>query len=114
MRASSLVLAFIMAALAPSAVAAQKNCRKGIPCGNTCIAADKVCRIGGTPPAPRTDPRPLGTASGTIFVGSKAVRVYFLAGCPAALDLAPRNTREFPSAEDAQRAGYRRSRVDGC
>ena len=21
----------------------QKNCRKGIPCGNTCIAANKVC-----------------------------------------------------------------------
>lgn len=23
-----------------------KNCRKGIPCGNTCISANKVCRVG--------------------------------------------------------------------
>ena len=25
---------------------AQKNCTKGIPCGNTCISASKVCRVG--------------------------------------------------------------------
>jgi len=24
-----------------------KNCRKGIPCGNTCISANKTCRIAG-------------------------------------------------------------------
>ena len=23
-----------------------KNCKKGIPCGNSCISANKVCRIG--------------------------------------------------------------------
>ena len=36
-------------ALACNSLAA-KNCRKGIPCGNSCIAANKVCHIG----APRT------------------------------------------------------------
>lgn len=25
-----------------------KNCKKGIPCGNSCISANKVCRIGTT------------------------------------------------------------------
>lgn len=26
-----------------------KNCRKGIPCGNTCIAANKICRYNSYP-----------------------------------------------------------------
>lgn len=25
---------------------AQKRCRKGIPCGNTCISAAKTCHVG--------------------------------------------------------------------
>jgi len=35
----------------------QKNCRKGIPCGNTCIAANKVCHVG-TPANPPAAPPP--------------------------------------------------------
>lgn len=37
-----------------------KNCKKGQPCGNSCISWNKTCRIGGgtsynyTPPAPAT------------------------------------------------------------
>src|SRR5687768_5438182 len=27
------------------------NCKKGIPCGNSCIAANKTCRIGTLPAA---------------------------------------------------------------
>lgn len=27
---------------------AQRNCTKGIPCGNSCISATKTCRIGST------------------------------------------------------------------
>lgn len=51
-----LTLVFVLACL-PSALAAQKNCKKGIPCGNSCIAADKVCRVGTpsySPPASST------------------------------------------------------------
>lgn len=33
-------------ALSSSLLEAQKKCVKGIPCGNTCISADKVCRVG--------------------------------------------------------------------
>ncbi|MDR9891507.1 hypothetical protein O7047_14885 [Pseudenterobacter timonensis] len=35
---------FLLAGLSFSAHA--KNCRKGIPCGNSCIAVGKTCRIG--------------------------------------------------------------------
>lgn len=35
---------FLLAGLSFSAYA--KNCKKGIPCGNSCIAVGKMCRIG--------------------------------------------------------------------
>jgi len=44
--------------LAPSVLSAQKTCKKGIPCGGTCIAANKVCRIG----TARSTPAPASTA----------------------------------------------------
>jgi hypothetical protein len=44
MRITSLLgLALLLLA---SSLEAQKNCTKGIPCGNTCISASKVCRVG--------------------------------------------------------------------
>jgi len=33
----------------------QRNCRKGLPCGNTCIAANRVCHVG-TPATPPSTP----------------------------------------------------------
>lgn len=39
------ILLFLLALVAGPADA-QKNCTKGIPCGNTCIASNKTCRIG--------------------------------------------------------------------
>lgn len=113
---TALFLAAI-AALAAAPAAAQKNCKKGIPCGNTCISADKVCRIGGSSSSGTVAPRPLAapaTSAAGPFVGSKADKVYFVEGCTAALDLASANRRRFTSAEEAERAGYRRSRVEGC
>lgn len=111
----SLLLALALAAAATAPVDAQKNCTKGIPCGNTCIAANKVCRVGGGTATGTVAPRPL-TAPAAVgsVVGSKADKVYFLEGCSAALDLAASNRRRFADAEDAERAGYRRSRVEGC
>lgn len=44
----------------PGDLEAQRNCRKGIPCGNSCISRDKVCRIGSgsseTSPTPSAVP----------------------------------------------------------
>jgi hypothetical protein len=35
---------------------AQKRCTKGIPCGGTCISADKVCRVGSPSSTPSSKP----------------------------------------------------------
>lgn len=48
----SLLVALAVLALVPTVADAQKNCTKGKPCGRTCIARDKVCRIGTTQAAP--------------------------------------------------------------
>jgi hypothetical protein len=40
----TLVVLFL--ALVSTSAEAQKRCVKGIPCGNTCISANKTCRIG--------------------------------------------------------------------
>ena len=122
---------------------AQRNCRKGIPCGNTCISASKVCRIGSgsarataerpNPPAARSNPpaslapsaqtptqrstEAVKPAEATVeypWVGSFADGVYFRASCVAAQDLAPPNRRYFASEAAAQNGGFRRSRVPGC
>jgi endonuclease YncB( thermonuclease family) len=37
--------ALVVLLAAPSSASAQRHCSKGKPCGNTCIARDKVCRI---------------------------------------------------------------------
>jgi hypothetical protein len=45
----------LLALVIPAAGAeAQRNCRKGKPCGNSCIAINRACRIG---PASSTDSR---------------------------------------------------------
>jgi hypothetical protein len=57
-RLLSLVLLFAAAPLAA------QNCKKGIPCGRTCIAATKTCRIG--TPSTSTEPdqrRPVAAQS---------------------------------------------------
>lgn len=35
---------------------AQRNCVRGIPCGNTCIAANRTCRTGTPPSRPAPEP----------------------------------------------------------
>lgn len=53
LRALAVILGFL--AWVPPAEA-QRNCRKGKPCGNTCIARDKVCRIESPGPVGRGAP----------------------------------------------------------
>ncbi|MGP9803055.1 SH3 domain-containing protein [Rheinheimera sp. NSM] len=43
---SFFVLTAVIALLLFSSTVEAKNCKKGKPCGNSCIAKDKVCRIG--------------------------------------------------------------------
>ncbi|MCX8688896.1 endonuclease [Gilliamella sp. B2973] len=49
-----LVYLFILFA---SSTAYAKNCKKGIPCGNSCISAAKTCRIGTYSAAPTLKPK---------------------------------------------------------
>jgi len=135
MQTRVLYLLAALAAAAPGPAVAQ-NCRKGVPCGNTCIAANRVCRVGQgtarrapgadttrTRPAPstvtttNTDPQPVkapDAQSDASWVGSSADRIYFLASCAAAQDLAPANRRVFVTEQAALAAGFRRSRTPEC
>ena len=128
-----LVVMVLNLAVVPDAEA-QKNCRKGKPCGNTCIAANKTCRIGTAAPAP--DPTPAvplpatatdtatpelatagvlpSTAAAAPWVGSSRGRTYYRRGCSQAGRLAPQNLIYFQTEAEAQRAGYQRSRSRGC
>jgi hypothetical protein len=122
-RRSGLVL-LLASAFCASGADAQRNGRKGIPCGNTCISADKVCHVitpavAPTPIAPSSGRTLVGTTttadSGTPaatagefpWVGSLADGVYFRAYCAPAQDLAPANRRYFRMVQDAERAGFR-------
>ena len=108
--------------LAPSNAEGQKNCRKGIPCGNTCIAANKVCHIGSpsTPPttssaAPaRSDSTAVAQKDSMAWVASSRGHTYYRRGCSTANRLSPGNLIYFRTEEEGQRAGYRRSTSRGC
>ena len=64
MRLHILVLG-ILAGLS-SVASAQRNCKKGIPCGGSCIAASKVCRVGlPTPTTTRDTVKPTAIAPPT-------------------------------------------------
>ena len=99
----------------------QKNCRKGIPCGNTCIAANKVCRIGTPSSPPTTRPSPTASDSTAVaptnnmaWVASSRGHTYYQRGCSTANRLTPANLIYFRTEEEAQRAGYHRSTSRGC
>ncbi len=107
--------------LAPSNAEGQKNCRKGIPCGNTCIAANKVCHIGTpstsatTPTAPApSDSTAVAPKDGAAWVASSQGHTYYRRGCSTANRLSPANLNYFRTEEEAQQAGYRRSTSRGC
>jgi len=99
----------------------QKNCRKGIPCGDTCIAANKVCRIGTPSAPPTTSPTPatanstaVATTSSVVWVASSRGHTYYRRGCSTANRLSPANLIYFRTEEEARRAGYSRSTSRGC
>jgi len=98
----------------------QKRCTKGIPCGNTCIAATKVCRSGPSsrpttsPGAARSDSTVNAPTNNMAWVASSRGHTYYQRGCSTANRLSPANLIYFRTEEEAQRAGYRRSTSRGC
>lgn len=124
----ALLVAVILAA---TPAHAQKKCVKGIPCGNTCIAANKTCRVGTpaprpTPPArvpsapaakPASDSPPSvtdTTQAKAQWVASSRGHVYYRIGCSGARKLSPANLIYFKTEEEAAKAGYRHSTARGC
>jgi hypothetical protein len=127
-----LILASVLALGVSVPAEAQKNCRKGIPCGKSCISASKVCRIGSSAaePMPRYDPpaapaRPSYVAPApitatpaaaggneTMWLGQPHGKVYYRASCQAAKELP--EPIYFLHTADAERLGYQRSQVPGC
>ena len=101
--------------LAVSNAEGQKNCRKGIPCCNTCIAANKVCHIG-TPSASLDSSSTPAVAQNDsmAWVASSRGHTYYKRGCGTAKRLSPANLIYFRTEEEAQRAGYHRSTSRGC
>jgi hypothetical protein len=96
----------------------QKHCRKGIPCGNSCISASKVCHIGGGETAPPQQPvrpseaTPVAPPEAERWLAQAHGRVYYRASCQAAKELP--EPIYFKSEGEAIRLGYRRSQVPGC
>ena len=91
----------------PAAADAQKRCVKGKPCGNTCIAANKTCRVATAPARAEPD-------ANAPWVASSQGQVYYKRGCSNANGLAPANRIYFRTEEEARGAGYRRSTSRGC
>lgn len=125
MRLLPLGLALFAALALASPLEAQRRCTKGIPCGNSCIAAGKTCRKAPAPaPSPPATPdaRPApsdstpsgGPVTSGPWVASRRGTTYYKAGCSGARDLAPANRIYFRTEADAQANGYRRSRQAGC
>jgi len=103
--------------LVESNVEGQKNCRKGIPCGNTCIAANKVCHIGSPSTAPttsRSDSTAVAQRDSMAWVASSRGHTYYRRGCSTANRLSTANLIYFRTEQEAQRAGYHRSTSRGC
>jgi hypothetical protein len=119
-RTFALALGFLLLA---GAAEAQKSCKKGQPCGNSCISWSKTCRIGGSAPAPSAD-RPAASTRGVVqsgsaaadapWVGSSKGSTYYRNGCSAARKLSAANRIYFKSEKEAEDAGYTRSRSKGC
>lgn len=121
---------------------AQRNCRKGIPCGNSCISASKTCRIG----APRAPAReaaerepdverqadaevtsvpvvrsllssadaPAPALRPVRYVGSAAGNVYYPVSCAVAREIPDALRVYFQSDEAARLLKYVRANSPGC
>lgn len=107
-----LVMLLTLGSLAVPAEA-QKNCVKGKPCGNTCIARDKVCHVG----AGSAAARPLVTAAPALpdtihWIGWREAKLYFRARCIPATTVPLSERAYFRTEAQARDSGYKRSKGD--
>lgn len=108
--------ALFLSLLATPAMA-QKRCVKGKPCGNTCIAATKTCRVGTGTATRATTPTTAAAViipEGMQFVASTRGTTYYYVGCRGWRSLAAANLRWFPDAGAARAAKLTPSTQAGC
>lgn len=111
----------LLSVLLPATVTAQRQCKKGIPCGNSCIAATKVCRIGTEPARDSSAPAVQSLFGQAVqqdetwpWVAGVDGLVFYRSACAVAQRLHPDERQYFANVDDAMRAGFRRSRAKGC
>jgi len=117
-RLLALVVGGLSLVALPRTAAAQKQCTKGKPCGNTCIAADKVCRQG--TPSVEATPSLRFLPGSKLFnpdypwAASPRGRTYYanLGSCPGIRKL--KGLVFYRTEYQALKAGLRRSRQAGC
>jgi deoxyribonuclease I len=129
-----IVIAVAMILTLSASAEAQRNCKKGIPCGGTCISATKTCHVGtptadttsrqGQPISPDDQAALVRRLTGDTgaktsfelapFVGSVDGNVYYSSGCTTAWKLTPEERVYFKSEPEAIAQGYHRSRAKGC
>lgn len=113
-----------IACTAGNAVAA--NCKKGQPCGNSCISWNKVCRIGASAPAYNAGSRPAGLmaspSSGSnqrrnapaVWIGLKANMRFYRPDCAFVREFSSDQRAYFDNEANARAAGYQLAGNDGC
>lgn len=117
----SLVVALAALMLLSSAALGQPNCRKGKPCGNTCIAQNRTCRVG--PPSPAsTTPRAAPSQANRLLSAEEATplpwlavsstRTYYASACSGAARIPVSDRTLFRLEEGLQRIGYTRAAPD--
>ena len=124
----ALALAAVLFA-SPRLLDAQRQCKKGIPCGNSCIAANRTCRIGTSSGSSGVEPRPepvsppksaTGTGLGlTADQGGSSTRVWVNASsrvyhCPGTKYYGATARGEYAIEREAVAAGHRPAGGKNC
>jgi hypothetical protein len=107
-------------ALCSLAAEGQRRCTTGVPCGNTCVAADSVCRA--TPPTAQSSRRQVLSErtrfavrdTTAAWVASNRGTMYYRNGCPDAKRIPALSRLYFRTEQDAQKGGFKRSRSRDC
>lgn len=120
----------------PTPIQAQRNCKKGIPCGGSCISASKTCRAGSSEPVTlRADDRsdtqkakqslaaiearfaqPTATASLTLirYVADVSGKYYYPITCIWASDIPPESRVFFVASAAAESMRFARAPIKKC
>jgi hypothetical protein len=112
----TICLAVIALIFIPAVAEAQPNCKKGKPCGNSCIAVSKTCRIGTAEPEKKPVLSTAGTSipDGAKWVADDRGTIYYKVGCFIAVSLPPEHRRYFKTEDEAKAAKLVRSTEKSC